>query len=81
MFKTKIQKLLIKENVKYLALGKAMLILMIGVGSTTTLTSPFVDSLFGFVLLLTGIFGYYRLERISLEEKIVPKINLNVRKR
>lgn len=64
---------MIKENIKYLALGKAMLILMIGVGSTMTLTSDAVDSLFGFALLLVGIFGYYRLERVSLEEIIEAK--------
>ena len=51
-----------------IAIGKTFLILMITVGVTTTLTQKNIDGLFGFAIMIVGLYGYYVFEK-------VPKIN------
>jgi len=52
-----------RKKINLIALGKTMLILMISVGVTIDLTQKNISALCGFILMLLGLYGYYKFEK------------------
>lgn len=52
-----------------ISVGKTILVLMISIGVSTTLFSPSPDNLFGFAILLLGLYGYYCFDKVRDSKK------------